>query len=145
MAAERGERALLQHLEQLDLHRDRHLADLVQEQRAVGAAALEDALMVVDGAGEGTLAVAEQLGFDQRLGKLRQVDRDEAVGEVGDEAPLGRRVGNERGPPDRGRCRSLAGAGLAEDQRGEILHPAQQRGVVAAHVVGEHVVPQRLA
>ncbi len=88
MPAERGEGALLEDLQQLDLHRNRDLADLVQEQRAVRAAALEYALMVVDRAGECALAVAEELRLDQRLGELREIQGDEALGEVGREATL---------------------------------------------------------
>ena len=71
VAAHRGEGALLQHVQQFDLHRHRHVADLVQEDGAVGAAAGQHALVVLDRAGEGALAVAEQLRLDQRFGKLR--------------------------------------------------------------------------
>src|SRR4029079_14806105 len=102
-AAERRERALLQHLEQLDLDRDRSLADLVEKERPVRAAALEDALVMVDRAGERALAMSEQLRLDQRLGELRQVDRDEAVGVARREAALVEGIGNERRAPDRGR------------------------------------------
>jgi hypothetical protein len=49
----------------LHLHGHRRLADLVQEECPVRVAALEDAGMVVDGAGEGALAVTEELGLDQ--------------------------------------------------------------------------------
>ena len=143
--ADRREGALLQHLQQLDLHRYRDLADLVEEQRAVLAAALEHAGVVVDGAGERALAVAEQLRLDQVLRELRQVDGEEGLGEAGGEAPLRREVRDERRAPDRRRRLPLAGAGLAQQQRGEILHPVPQRRLEAAHVVREDVVPQRLA
>ena len=109
------------------------------------AAALEHALVVVDRAGERALAVAEELRLDQRLGKLRQVDGEEGVGEAGGEAPLGRQVGDERRAADGRRRLALAGAGLAEQQGGEVLHPVPQRRLVAAHVVREDVVPERLA
>src|SRR5882762_6193711 len=66
VSAEGGEGALLEHLQQLDLHRYRRFADLVQEQRAVRTAALEYALVVLDRAGEGALTVAEELRLDQR-------------------------------------------------------------------------------
>ena len=102
MPAQRGECALLEHLQQLDLHRDRHLADFVQKQRAVGAAALEHARMVVNRARESALAVAEELRLDQRLGILRQIDRDEALREVGGEPPLAGPVRDERGAADCG-------------------------------------------
>jgi len=55
----------------------------------VGVAALEYTLVVVDRSREGSFAMAEQLGFDQCLGKLRQVDRYEAFREVGGESALG--------------------------------------------------------
>src|SRR5204863_2678193 len=100
--AERREGPLLQHLQQLDLQRDADFADLVEEEGAVLAAALEYALVVVDRAGEGSFAVAEELGFDQRLGELRQVDGDEALGEIRREAPLVRQVRDELRAPDGG-------------------------------------------
>jgi hypothetical protein len=57
------------------LQRQRHLADLVDEQRAdVGAAEEADALAI--GVGEGALAVAEKLALEQVLGHRRAVDRD---------------------------------------------------------------------
>ena len=63
MSPKRREGALLKHLQQLDLHRYRDLADLVKKQRPVRAAALEHSRVVVDRAGEGALAVAEELIF----------------------------------------------------------------------------------
>ena len=145
VAAERRKGALLQHLQQLDLHRHRYFADLIEEQRAVRAAALEHALVMVDGAREGSLAVAEQLGLDQRLGKLRQVDRDEGVGEVGGEAAFPGSVRDELRAADRRRGGTLAGAGLAQQQGGEILHPVPEPRFVSPHVMREDVVPQRLS
>jgi len=143
-AADRGERALLQDLEQLDLDGNRNLADLVEEQRAVLVAALEHALVVVDRAGERALAMAEELRLDQRLGELREVDRDEGLGEIGGEAALLGDIRNERRAPDRARHHALACAGLSEDERREILHAVPQRRLEAAHVVREDVVPERL-
>src|SRR6185295_17183291 len=81
--AHRHEGAILQHLKQLDLHRDRDLADLVEEKRAVPITAVEDALMVIDRTGKGALAMAEKLRLDEVLRELRQVDGNEALGEVG--------------------------------------------------------------
>src|SRR5205823_9173957 len=131
--AERGEGALLQHLQQLDLHRYRRLADLVEEQRAVRIAALEDALVVLDRAGEGALAVAEELRLDQRLRELRQVDRDEALGEVGREPALLHDVRDELRAPDRGRGGPLSGPGFAEEKCREILHAIPERGRSEEH------------
>ena len=143
--AHRGESALLEYLQQLDLHRNRHLADFVEEKRAVRIAALEDALVVIDRAGERTFAMAEKLRLDEVLRKLRQVDGNEAVDEVGGEAPLVRQIRNEFRAADRRGRRTLPGTGLAEKQRREVLHLVPERRFVAAHVVGEHVVPKRLA
>ena len=56
--ADRSDLALLEHAQQLDLKAHRHVADLVEEQRAV-AAELEDALAVGLGVGEGAAHVAE--------------------------------------------------------------------------------------
>ena len=64
MAADWREQAVLQHLQQLDLYRGPDLADLVEKQRAMCAALFEQPPVVIDGAGEGTLAMAEQLGLD---------------------------------------------------------------------------------
>ena len=62
--ADRPHRALLDHAQQLALHRQRQVADLVEEQRAA-LRGLEEALAVLVGAGEGALAVAEELGLQQ--------------------------------------------------------------------------------
>ena len=59
------EHALLQHAQQLHLHRRAHVADLVEEQRAA-LGDLEAALAGGDGAGEGAPLVAEQLGLSSR-------------------------------------------------------------------------------
>ena len=56
--------ALLQHAQELGLDRRRQLADLVeQDGAAVGLA--EQARARLDGAGEGALGVAEQLGLGE--------------------------------------------------------------------------------
>ena len=68
---------LLQEAQQLDLQRQRDVADLVEEQRAA-MGQLDLALGRLDRAGEGALLVAEQLAFEQVLGDRRAVDRDEA-------------------------------------------------------------------
>jgi hypothetical protein len=89
--------------------------------------------------------MTKELGLDERFGELREIDGDEGVREVGREPPLLRQIRNEFRAPDRGGRRSLAGAGFAEKQRREVLHAAPQPAFVAAHVVREDVVPQRLA
>ena len=141
MTADRGEHPLLQHLEQFDLHRCADLADLVEKQRAVGAAALEQPLVVVDRPGEGALAMAEQLRFDEGQRELRQVDRNERGREVGREAPPVGEIRNEGGAPDGGRGGALARAGLAEQQGRELLHPVPQPASIGPHVMGEDAVP----
>ena len=76
-AADAVDLALLDGAQQLGLQADVHLADLVEQQRAaVGLLELADA--PGDGAGEGALLVAEQLGFQQGLGDGGAVDGDEA-------------------------------------------------------------------
>src|SRR6185312_17129367 len=74
-----------------------------------------------------------------------KVGGDEGLGEVLGEAALGGKVRDETAAADRRGRLPLAGSGLAEQEGGEILHPVPQRGVIAAHVVSEHVVPERLA
>jgi len=56
VVAEAARRALLEHAQQLHLRLRRHLADLVEQQRAA-VAVLELALAVGDGAGERALHV----------------------------------------------------------------------------------------
>ncbi len=68
--------ATFQHAQQLGLHRLGQLADLVKKDRAaVGHFEQADAMLVR--AGEGALAMPEQLAFDQALGQGAAVDHDE--------------------------------------------------------------------
>ena len=67
VAADALEALLLQHAQQLGLRGGRHVADLVEEQRAA-VGLLEPADAAAIGAGEGALLVAEQLALQQRLG-----------------------------------------------------------------------------
>src|SRR5690606_3601334 len=62
-AADPLELLLLDRAEQLHLHVDRDLADLVEEERAV-VRELEAARLAGDGAGERALLVAEELALD---------------------------------------------------------------------------------
>ena len=101
--ADRAHRAVLQHAQQLDLQRQRHVADLVEEQRAA-VGRLEQADVRAGRAGEGALDVAEQLGLEQLLGNRAAVDGDE------------RRLGARAGAVDGARQHFLAGAALAADQ-----------------------------
>ena len=95
--------ALLEHAQELGLHRERHVADLVEEQRApVGQ--LEAAGPRPHRAGERPALVAEQLGLEQALGDGRAVDRRRTARPSGSE------------PVDGAREHLLAGAALALDQ-----------------------------
>ena len=102
------ERLLLEHAQHLGLGGRRHVADLVQEQRAPRAL-LELADAAAVGPGEGALLVAEQLA-------LQQVLRDGGAVE-GQE----RRLGARAVLVDRPGHQLLAGAALSGDQHGKAL------------------------
>ena len=97
------ELALLNDAEDLDLGRQRQLADLVEKDRAAGRA-LEPAGLLAVGAGEGAALVAEELALDEPLGECPAVDPDERAGRA------------IRVAMKRGRDQLLAGAALAQDQ-----------------------------
>ena len=59
-----------------DWRRQRHLADLVEEQRAA-VGRFEQAALLLAGVGEGAALVAEQLALEQLLGQRRAGDVDE--------------------------------------------------------------------
>ena len=67
---------LLQHAQQLDLRVGRHLADLVEEQRAA-IGRLDQAALVGQGPREGAALVAEQLGLEQLARNGPAVDLDD--------------------------------------------------------------------
>ena len=70
--------AFLEHAVELHLHGEAHISDLVHEKRsAIGS--LKEAAAILAGAGEGTLHVAEQLGFEERLGECAAIDGDEGL------------------------------------------------------------------
>ena len=68
----------LEEPEQQALHAQRHLADLVEEDRAA-IGDFELAGLVPIGAREAALHVAEQLRFEERLGDAGAVDRHEGL------------------------------------------------------------------
>src|ERR1051325_676685 len=71
-------RSFLDHAQQFYLHRQTHLADLIEEQRAPGSQ-LEPPLARADRAGEGALLVSEQFALEQ-IGRDRAaIDRDERL------------------------------------------------------------------
>ena len=105
-AADAGELALLEDAQQLRLEVERHVGDLVEEERA-RRRGLELADAALDGAGEGAALVAEQLALEQLVGNRRAVDGDEGS------APVGVVV-------DGAGDQLLAGAGLALDEHGGV-------------------------
>ena len=101
--ADRADDAALEHVQELRLERGRHLAHLVEEQRAaVGLG--EEAARALVAPGERALHVAEELALQERLGERRAVDGDERAA-----GARARRV-------DGARERALARAGLADDE-----------------------------
>jgi hypothetical protein len=70
--------ALLQHAQELHLERDGHVADLVQEERAL-VRRLEKTLVVAVRARERAFDVSEELGFEKLLGDRAAVDRHERL------------------------------------------------------------------
>ena len=91
-AAQRANLALLQYAQQLDLQRQRHVADLVEEQRAA-VGSQEQAFVLADRAGEGAASVTEQLALQQLLRQRAAVDRHERL--VGTRAGLVHGVGEK--------------------------------------------------
>src|SRR6059036_4142627 len=99
----------------LRLHAEGHIADLVEEQRAA-AGQLEASDPRSDGAGEGATLVAEELGFEETLRDSGAVHGDQ--GAVLARAPA----------VDRLRQKLLARAALALDQHREVgRRPAPRR------------------
>ena len=114
-AADRSEFAGLQHPQQPGLRLQRHVADLVQKQRAA-LRLLEFARRARSGTGERPALVPEQLAFDQFARNCRHVE--------GDERP-------RRPRPhvmDGARHQLLAGAAFAQDHHRQVVghHPGDQ-------------------
>jgi PAS domain S-box-containing protein len=107
-AADPLELLLLQEPEHLGLGRERHVADLVQEDRPV-VALLELADPLPVRPGERAPLVAEQLALDQPLGQRGTVDGEERL--VGPAAVVVQRPGDQ----------FLADAALAEDKDVHVL------------------------
>jgi hypothetical protein len=102
---------LLDGAQQLGLHGQRQVADFIEEQGAA-VCGLEEAFAVLLGAGEGPLAVAKELGFQQLLGDGAAVD--------GNEGAFGPHADIVDGP----RHQLFAGAGFApeHDRRHAACH-----------------------
>jgi hypothetical protein len=101
--SDRRDLPLLDHPQQLGLHRQGHLADLVEEERSPRRG-LEETALVLHGSRERALAVSEELALEERLRQRGAVHRDERV-----VRPRACRV-------DSARDELLAGARLALDQ-----------------------------
>jgi hypothetical protein len=120
VAADARHDAGFEHPQQLDLQLDRHLGDLVEEQRAA-VGALEVALVPPLGAGEAAALVPEQLALDERRRDGAAVERQER--------------------------RLAAPAQLLQRLRGEILAGAafadqEHRGVGRRHPLDHLVEPE---
>ena len=96
-----------QHAQQSGLGFRRHVADLVEKQGAA-VRLFEATLATAVGAGECTLLVSEQFGFDQFPGNRCHVERDECT------------AGARTVPMQGSRHQLLAGAGCAADQHGDV-------------------------
>jgi hypothetical protein len=122
--ADRHHLALLQHPQERHLRRRRQLGDLVEEEAAaVGRPDIAGAIL--ERAGEGAAAVAEELGLDQARRQGAAVDRD-----VG---PRPRRQRVQRPGDD-----LLAGAGgAAQEHRHVGAGDPGQRGVLQRQGPGE--------
>jgi hypothetical protein len=112
--ADRPYRPLLQHAQQLHLQRRRHVADLVEKQRAT-VRCTEQAGVARDRATEGAAFVTEQFGFEQRVRYRAAVDGDE------------RRLRARAGAVQRARQQFLAGAAVAAYQHAGIGGSDQPR------------------
>ena len=106
-AAQALDLPLLQRAQQLGLQVERHLADLVEKERAL-VRQLEAADLARDGAGERALFVAEELAFEQPGGNGRAIQLDEGA------------LAARAQAMDGARQQFFAGSGLALDEHGGI-------------------------
>ena len=123
LAADAIEFAFGQHPQQARLQRRRHVADLVEEQRAA-VSLLETPAALRVGAGERAFLVAEELRLQQLRGDRRGVERDERP--RGARAVVVQRAGHEL----------LAGARLAGDEH-------RRRGTRQPPDGAEHLLHRR--
>ena len=80
--AHRAEFALLDKAQQLDLHFERQVADLIEKGRAA-VGQLDETLLVSHGSAEGAFHVSEELAFHQRAHQRPAVYGDELAARVG--------------------------------------------------------------
>src|SRR5690606_23368371 len=131
--AEPAQRALLQDPQELHLGRERQLADLVEEERAL-VRLLEEPSLVGDRVGERAAPVAEELALEERLGDRAAVHGHEAPLLAG--AAYVERAGHEL----------LARAALALDQhRRRVGGRLLDRAVDAGHrlALADHLLEAR--
>ena len=120
-AADGGVFALLEDAQKAGLRLHGHVADLVEEQRAAFRL-LETAGIARGRAREGSLLVAEQIGFDEFARDRRHVDRHERP--LPALAVIVKRLGDE----------FLAGPGFAGDHHGQIgRHQPRERAIDVLH------------
>src|SRR5574344_127043 len=77
-AAQRSVVAVLQRSQQLGLHGERHVTDLIQEQGSAVSLGQQPGLRL-QGAGKGSLLITKQLALDQIFGDGGAVDGDEGT------------------------------------------------------------------
>ncbi len=120
-AADGGVFALLENPQQAGLRLHRHVADLVEEERAAFRL-FETAGVAGRRAREGALLVAEQIGFDQLAWDRRHVDGDERT--LAALAVIVQSLGDQ----------FLAGAGFPGDHHRQVgRHEARQRPIDVLH------------
>ena len=147
-AADRGHDALLQRAQQLGLHGEIHVADLVEEQGAAVRLAKE-AGTVGGGAGEGAADMAEEQAFEQLGGNGGAVDGHEGgfraasmtMDLVGDDLLAGAGLAHEQ---DRGVAVGDEADGLLDvTHRGTGADEGAGRGRRrCARTIGEHAVEE---
>ncbi len=131
LAAEPRELAVLQHLQDFGLQRKAHVADLVEEHRAV-VGELELAGLVLDRAGERAALETEQFGLEQLGGERGAVHLHERL------------VAPERGGIQRPRDKLFPGPALSADEHrhvgvghalDQVLHFGHALGLAEEHHV----------
>src|SRR5687768_18543994 len=105
----------------------------------------KDAVVRLHRAGERAALVSEQLGFEERFGKLRKVQRNKTAREAFDETIAGCVEWNESRATNGGSGRPLPCPGFAQQQRRKILKPIPKVTLVPANVVREDAVPKMAA
>jgi hypothetical protein len=140
-AADRPQRLVLEHAQELALHDGRKVADFVEEQRAPGRCC-DQPVAAADRTGERPADVTEQLTLDDPLGHAGTVDRDEWP------TATGQRVDGARQQLLPAAARALQHhRRLAAGEPRQLAEPLEQCGLHRAQHLGAMlpvpVVPQR--